>query len=207
VRVASYPHTTSAARWGWIIGGILCFLRRPAGAVLIAGMAWGGLIFESYFNHLLFIAWVATTLALFREVGQMGFVVRSQLTILYGYAAVSKISMLWLSGAALAMRGVEVPTAFLLLLVWGALLSEGMLAVGLWLGRARRVVLLMASGMHVGFLVVMAQGPLWREWGLLPFNALALGLLWWATHPDIVAGVGDVEDQTLRGGALKPASG
>ena len=80
----------------------------------------------------------------------------TQLSVCYFFAAVSKMSVLFLSGVPLS-RWVWVPLPWWMftLLAVGTVLLELFLAVGLWLPRTRRVACLLGVTLHVSIVAMM----------------------------------------------------
>lgn len=93
-------------------------------------------------------------------------VLRAQITIVYVYAALSKIRPDFLSGnglASWAWDSVLVPSAiliplFLVPLAFGAVLTELFVAFGLWSSRLRPVAVVAGLGLHLGMIVMLSDG-------------------------------------------------
>ena len=179
IRAGGFPYDSAWGRGVWIVAGLACLVSLRWGAAAVAVVTWIT-VFSDYYNHVLFIAWMSTSYAIFTDYRQLRLVVRSQLSIVYGFAGISKISPVWLSGAALTSRGVDLPEGLLVPVAVAAVLVEAYLAVALWLPPLRAPTLVVGGGMHVGFWLMMGD-RLITEWGLLPFNLLAFGLLVWST--------------------------
>lgn len=163
----------------WVGAAAICALRERWGAAALSALAWWTVIFGVYGNHVVFLAWVGLTFVLFRCERQRQFVVRCQLSILYGFAALSKVNPDWLSGAALESRGFIVPAMHLV--TWGTIAVEALLAVALWYRPWRRPILVLALALHTIFFVV-PDGTPWRV-GIVVFGWLTVALLWWSTAP------------------------
>jgi hypothetical protein len=176
------------------VGGTLLTAGRAVrlGGVLAAA---GGLLTLTadarlYTNHL----WLLVMLSLLAAVTLpqarieegpttlcFGHLVLTQLTVVYGFAATSKLNPGFTSGAVLygdlSAEGalLEVPVPLLLRgpLVWLAILTiliEVVLAIGLWLPGFRGMVAVIGSVFHVMIVVLM---PGWAD--LLVFALLCCG--------------------------------
>ncbi|WP_224392479.1 HTTM domain-containing protein [Pseudonocardia sp. ICBG1293] len=99
--------------------------------------------------------WAAPVLAL-----------RAQITIVYFFAAISKIRPDFLSGnglASWAWDSVLVPTAMLtpvvlVPLAFGAVLTELFVGFGLWSSRLRPVAVVAGIGLHLGMIGMLSDG-------------------------------------------------
>jgi hypothetical protein len=163
--------------------GLLCLWRERLGASMIVGVAAWAIYSGHYFNHLWFLLLVALTFVIFTDVAQQRLVVRCQLSILYGFAAIAKVHGGWLSGEALAGHGTRLPELLTAPAAVLALSFEAVVAGALWWRRARSLVLALAAPMHLGMWLSMDYPLLWSG-GLLIFNGLAFGLLVWSTRPN-----------------------
>ncbi|WP_337832617.1 HTTM domain-containing protein [Pseudonocardia sp. TMWB2A] len=93
-------------------------------------------------------------------------VLRAQITIVYFYAAISKIRPDFLSGnglASWAWDSVLVPAAlltpvFLVPMAFGAVLTELFVAFGLWSSRLRPVAVVAGIGLHLGMIAMLSDG-------------------------------------------------
>ncbi|MEJ8281218.1 HTTM domain-containing protein [Pseudonocardia spirodelae] len=93
-------------------------------------------------------------------------VLRAQITVVYAYAAISKIRPDFLSGnglASWARDSVLVPAAALVPAVlvpmaFGAVLTELFVAFALWSSRLRPAAVVAGVGLHLGMIVVLSDG-------------------------------------------------
>jgi hypothetical protein len=176
---------SSALRLAWIFAGVLCLVSLRWGAAVVAVMTWGILFFDHPANHLFFLAWAATTFAVFADTEQRRLLIRWQLTIVYAFTAISKLTPAWLSGDPLARllldaHGLALPPALLVVSAIGAAAAEAFLAPALWVRRLRPYVLAVGASAHLAFWLGAAP-PIQNAWALLMFNGLAFGLLAWST--------------------------
>lgn len=140
--------------------GLPLVLAGLATRVVRTRWAWSGIALASlvaalsplYKNHLVLLFWVALACALFPEPAQRRFVLRAQLSIMYAFAALSKLWPDWLEGDVL-LRDTWIapllPTAVVLLVAWAAILVEAVLAVGVW--RPGRHWLWIVVALHASF--------------------------------------------------------
>jgi hypothetical protein len=158
---------------------------RAAGAALAASIAFVMLLDQQlYSNHTYLLILVVGLLtlsdngaALSVDAGRHGerrripawpvVLLKMQLTIVYGFAAVAKVNVYYLSGSVLnafwnrtgpfalpdALRRVEV----LMPLALATVLVEMALAIGLWQARLRPMLFMIGFGMHV--VIVVTMGP------------------------------------------------
>jgi hypothetical protein len=180
VRAALFPHDLLRVRLVWMTAAVSCILFPSVGAWLVAALAWHAVVTD-YYNHILFIAWIASTFALFPNADRAKFVLRWQLSILYGFAAIAKTNANWLSGEPLTRVAPSIPEHVVMLAAAAALLGEAFLAIGLWIPRLRPAVLMVAVAMHLTFWLLISTSPL-RSFGLIPFGILAVGMVAWATR-------------------------
>lgn len=171
-------------RVAWTVAGLLCLVSVRGGAAAVAALS-AVIVHQHFSNHMWFFMWIAGTFAIFPNEQQRRFIVRWQLSILYGFTGISKLTPVWLSGVALQnhlVRGfdLKLPFSILVILSIGVALTELFLAAGLWLPRLRPVVLWVAGISHLSFWLglgnVAANAP-----ALVTFNGLAFGMLVWAT--------------------------
>lgn len=152
--------------------------RVGAGAIAIVNLA--ALIGPLYSHNGTLLFWVAMTLATFRHPAQRRTVLRAQLSILYGAAALAKFNTEWLSGRVLKDVGALVPMPGAAAVV--TVLVELFLAVALWSPKLRWPVPAVALAIHVVF-VALLPGPWSWIIGLIVFNVLAVVLVWWTRAP------------------------
>jgi len=82
----------------------------------------------------------------------------TQLSACYLFAAVSKVSILFLSGQVLAASlSVPLPPSVTAVLSIAAVAVEGFIAVGLWLPRLRVCAALLGIGLHSSIVVMMTE--------------------------------------------------
>ena len=175
-----FPYASPVEQVLWVGGGLSCLLSLRWGATVVALVAWWT-VSTDYYNHVYFLAWTSAAIAVFQDPHQLRTVLRAQLSIVYGFAAVAKIGPVWLSGLSLRVNAPLVPEFLVVPMAFAAIVIEGFLAVALWFPRLRPLVLVVAVPSHVGFWLLVANRPL-VAWGLLTFNALTLGILFWVTR-------------------------
>ncbi|MTV25046.1 hypothetical protein FTX61_06390 [Nitriliruptoraceae bacterium ZYF776] len=158
--------TYGAAVWlllgSWLALGALATRRWPtAGMAVIGAAALATNLTPAYRNHLALLVWVVVALLLFPDPQHERLALRWQLTIMYGFAAVTKVWPDWLSGAALEARtwiGPSLPEPMLLGAAWGTVAVEAVLAVAVWL--RWRGWLYLAVAVHLGFLLFTHRDPI-----------------------------------------------
>lgn len=176
----------TAVRWSvwiavlWAAAAVLATLSDRWGGLAVAGLAWWSALFGLYGNHVVWLGWLGLIFAIFPEHAQRKLLVRTQLTVLYGFGALAKLHGDWLSGAVLEARGAAFPASSAI--AWLTLLMEALLAAALWMPRWRRIWLPVAATMHIAFVVGIADGTPLRV-GLVVFNFSVLAMLWWSTKP------------------------
>lgn len=138
-----------------LLAGVATRLLRPS-------WAWWGLAVASlvtalgplYRNHVALLFWVALACALFPAASQRQFVLKAQLTIVYGFGALGKLWGDWLSGDVLVATtwiAPFLPSALLGLLIWGTIALEIALAVGVW--RDEQLWWWIAVALHISFVL------------------------------------------------------
>jgi len=176
---------------------------RLAAGVLAAGIAAVlALDAQLYANHLYLLGLVLLIWAV-APLDARAASYRWLVSIVYGFAALTKLNVTYLSGLVLSANlgtgPVPLPEA---LNVWWllsglAILSvivEAFLAVALWLPRWRREAVIVGVSLHAGILALMSP---W--WNLLVFGALMISL-YSAFVADPAAG------RTDRSSATRPAA-
>ncbi len=155
---------------------------RTAGVVLAAAMSYVLLLDEqTYSNHLYLLVLVVLLLVLANAGGALGvdarrgrvrphaeayavWLLRTQVSATYAFAALAKLNPVYLSGATLAgyMSAdllVALPEAmrlpFVLACSWGTIALELGLAVALWSARWRRVAVAAGVALHVGMVALL----------------------------------------------------
>jgi predicted DCC family thiol-disulfide oxidoreductase YuxK len=201
------PRVTDGLAWIlialWVLsatGLLLGWRTRPAGAVLTATIAAVLLLDQQlYSNHLYLIVLACGLLTLADSgaalsidalrVGERNqisgwpiWLLRVQVSVVYGYAALSKLNPDFLSGSVIASYlrragPLAVPDAWrspepLLILSVLAICTEAFLAAALWSRRWRPAALVAALGLHVGI-----TGWLEPFYQLLVFSLVTLPLL------------------------------
>jgi hypothetical protein len=170
----------------WLIGlWVCCALaftfdryRRLTGTLLLASMSYPLLMdARTYSNHLYLLCVVVLVLT-WAENTTARTLLRVQLTIVYFYAALAKVNLSFLSGAALlpytrtvlpeSWIRVEVLAPFAL----GTVLAEGFLAVGFWSKRGRPWAWAIGIALHAGAVALVEQGRL----AVLVFGITMVGL-------------------------------
>jgi hypothetical protein len=166
-----------------LASGGLILLHRRAGASLLAVVCLSIVLTPTIYsqpsvNHLTWVFWTSLTMALFAG-AQQRYLLRWQLTIMYGFAAIAKVWPDFLSGAALENRtwiGGVAPLWLLIFLSWTTLFVEAGLALGAWSWDVWwRISVWAAVGLHVSFLLFTVTGP-WRIGRLLIFGGLTIAL-------------------------------
>lgn len=169
----------------------LGLLARRAAATLAGAGAWALLWDQqTYSNHLVLLTALSALLVLCRpaaswRLGGSGGPTRvpawplvslmTQVSVLYLFAALSKLNGYWLSGQLLEDHlRVTVPGAALPLMAAATVVIELVLAAGLWWGH--RIWWLIAGagvGLHVSIVLMMNN----------PLPLLAFALLSWSVYP------------------------
>jgi hypothetical protein len=180
-----------------IAGGGLCLvahrLVRGGGIAIAVGGLFAVLADERlYSNHLwllvLLVALTALTKAPAERRGEglpYGHLVLVQISVVYGFAAVSKLNLAFISGgvlwADLTAEGALVPLPELVVtrqrplmaLALATVVIELVLAVGLWVPWVRRGAAVLGVFFHLGLVALV---PGWEE-------LLVFALLCWSTYP------------------------
>jgi hypothetical protein len=183
--LAGYP-TLPPAAVPWLIGAwIGCALaftvgwyRRTSGVLLLMVMAYLLLMDErTYSNHLYLLCLLVLILTWADDLTART-LLRAQLSIVYGYAVLTKINLSFLSGAALLQytRTVlpeswirfEVLAPFAL----ATLVAEAFLGVAFWSERLRPWAWGVGLALHVGAVGLVQQGRI----GVLIFGIAMIAL-------------------------------
>jgi uncharacterized membrane protein YphA (DoxX/SURF4 family) len=157
-----------------LIGALLVQLRPRLGYLVIAVGVALILSTPAYRNHLHLLMLVALTLALFDDETTERWVLRWQLSVMYGFAATAKLNPEWLSGESLEGRtwvGELLPSALVIAVAVVTIIVEAGLAIGVW--TRWRGWLAIAALTHAAFLLFTETDP-WDRGRLLVFSALAL---------------------------------
>ena len=140
---------------------------------------------------------------------------RTCVTVVYGFAALTKLNPSWLAGEGIVglivRRGQLAPFMFvaesqsLSIVAAGAVvLTEAWLAIGLWHGRTRWATALVGVLMHTGFVILASPNP-WAAAHLFVFNfglVACYPAFWSETRvPPAVTEAGDLGTE---GAALDP---
>jgi hypothetical protein len=146
----------------WMAGGVALLGRREGyAAVVLAGAA---LVVDAPLElrrqHLVLVVGVALAGWVTRDPGERLLLWRTQLSALYGVAALAKLNEAFLSGSVLAAAlVVDPPLPVLVLLGVGLIAAEGLLAVTPWIPRLRVPGTLLAAVLHGLALPLVAGGP------------------------------------------------
>jgi predicted DCC family thiol-disulfide oxidoreductase YuxK len=184
----------------------LGFRTRIAGAAIVAlAVVFLSSDQQLYSNHLYLLATVVAILTLagagngfaIRPSGSDGaarwgrFLLKFQLSVVYGFSALAKLNASYLSGSVMAsyLRSdgpLAIPHAWrafdaMLVLSIVAVLAEVLLAIGLWVPNWRRNAFVLGLGLHLAILVTF-DPPL----PFLAFGILTLAL--YVQFLDVVAG-------------------
>lgn len=158
-----------------LVAGVAMRLVRPRWAWWVLSVAsLVTALGPLYKNHVAMLFWVSLACALFPLARQRRFVMRAQLSIIYGFGALAKLWPEWLSGDVLrevTWIGPILPDVLVQVIVWGTILLEILLAVVVW--RSERVWLWLAVALHVGF-VIFIWVDLLESVRLVVFGALML---------------------------------
>jgi predicted DCC family thiol-disulfide oxidoreductase YuxK len=180
-------------------------LRTTLAGVVLTGTLAGALLADQqlYTNHLYLLTLLVALLTLARAGSALSVdarlgrgrhevpdwplqLMRIQVSIVYAFAALSKINGVYLSGSVVAAmlrhdgplampvgwRTFEVMAAAAML----AILVEGFLAVALWLPRWRRTAFVVGLILHAGLVVWFEPGPKLAVFGLIALAPYALFL-------------------------------
>ncbi len=107
----------------------------------------------------------------------------TQLSVCYFFAAISKISVVFLSGAPLSLWvWVPLPWWMFTLMAVGTVVVELYLAVGLWWPSSRRKAALLGVLLHMGIVTMLKDETV----PLIAFAITCLGLYWlFLSRPDL----------------------
>lgn len=146
------------------------FLRgkgvRVAALIMAAGFFTFILALGLYNHHTYLLAAIAVIFAIgVHEV----FLLKMQMSVVYFYAAITKLNETYLSGTELyasmvgrplwqVLVGVEPAPAFLMGLAGLSILVEGFLGFGFWFRRTRWVALVVGAGFHLTLIAAMTRG-------------------------------------------------
>lgn len=171
----------------WVLAAVVCACSERAGAAAVAILAWWTALATPYYqNHIAWLAWLALTFVIFRDRGQQRFIVRWQLSILYGFAAAVKLHSDWLSGAILESRGLAIPFGLAQPAALATVVVEAWLAVAIWRPRWRWPAIGAAVVTHSAFVAGGGASSFART-GLLVFAITCVGFIAWSTTPARVA--------------------
>jgi hypothetical protein len=179
------PATVALLLVFWGVGGI-CFLvgwrTRSAGLLLTLVLAVQLVLDQqTYSNHLYLLALVIGWLTVADSGAAWSvdarrrpratvpawpvFLLQAQASVVYAYAAMSKITPDYLSGLALApfvsvqawieLIGLPAAATIVLLMSWAAIPLEAILAIYLWSPRHRATVALLGVVLHVGMVALI----------------------------------------------------
>jgi hypothetical protein len=182
---APTPATVTLLLVLWGVGGV-CFLigwrTRSAGVLLTIVFAVQLVLDQqTYSNHLYLLALVTAWLTV-ADAGAAWsvdarrrpraavpawpvFLLQAQASVVYAYAALSKVTPDYLSGLALApfvplqawvgLIGLPAAATIVLLMSWAAIPLEAMLAIYLWSPRHRAAVALLGVVLHLGMVALI----------------------------------------------------
>lgn len=107
----------------------------------------------------------------------------TQLSVCYFFAAISKISVVFLSGAPLSLWvWVPLPWWMFTLMAIGTVVVELYLAVGLWIPSTRRKAAVLGVLLHLGIVTMLGDETV----PLIAFAMTCLGLYWlFLSRPDL----------------------
>lgn len=169
----------------WVLAGIAFCLgwhTRPAGALLIGFQVYGLLLdHQLYSNHLYLMTLFTFLLTLAESGGTVSLdarrkgaapyipawpvlLMRILVTIVYGFAVLAKLNLIFLSGLVLRQQlrvpGIEhLPPWFFMLLAMASVATEAFLAYALWRKPLRVVAYLVGIGFHLTILATMWVFP------------------------------------------------
>lgn len=147
----------------WVIGAALLLRDRHGWPYVLVGglvLAYDAPI-ELLRQHLVLLVGVALVATVTRDDGERLLLWRTQLSALYGVAALAKLNEAYLSGTVLAEAlRVPLPLPAMIAVGLGLIATEVFLAAAPWLSRLRRPGTVLAAALHTVALVVVAGGPL-----------------------------------------------
>ena len=165
------PGLLPAALWAaavllWVGAGVAQIAGRRERACW-AALLLSGLVLavdapvELRRQHLVLLLGIALVGAVTGDTGERLLLWRSQLSVLYGVAALAKLNESFLGGSVLAgTLTVELPLPALLAAGVGLVAVAALLAVTPWVPRLRRTGTAVALLLHGGALALVAGGPL-----------------------------------------------
>lgn len=156
---------------------------RWAATAMLAGFLTFVFAFNFYNHHTYLIIVIC---AIFVVGVSVPHLLRAQLTIVYAFAAITKVNETYLSGSELyasmvqhtvwqTVIGVDPSPAFLMPVSAASIAVEAFLAVGLWFARTRWISLVVGLIFHVG-LVVAVTDSFSQFVSLLVYGGLMLAL-------------------------------
>lgn len=175
--------STPASLWMpfLVVAAVATVLRTPLSFGALAVVVLAVQVTPAYSNHAVLLFWLAVALAVTGPGAVRGWLLRSQLSIMYGFAAMAKLWPDWLSGEVLASStwvGALLPMWSLGVLAWTTVTVEVILAVFVW--RPGRWTIALAVALHLSTVVLVESDP--REvLHLALFGALSLGV-WWSVQ-------------------------
>lgn len=203
VRATQLPRPWLYPLW-WLAVAILP-IRLRVGATVLVGATLAFLVVVPA-NHIWFGFWIAATFVLFADRERQQFVVRWQLTILYAFTGISKLTPQWLSGRHLQdllldKHDILIPATVALLGAIAIATVECGLAWMLWRPRLRRVVLVVAGTAHLSIWLGLGN-PIQTAPALFFFNGLAFAMLAWSTCAGSYRSSGNLRSGSTAVGAL-----
>jgi hypothetical protein len=155
----------------WMLAGVAFLLgwhtRWAGGALFVALVCVLSGDQQLYSNHLYLLATIVGLFTLLETgwVARPILLLRLQVSIVYGFAALAKVNVAYLSGAVLNIyigHGSVVPfpdglrvAVVMAPLAWLSIIGEGMLATGFWLPRWRMGATVLGVLMHVGMVLFL----------------------------------------------------
>ena len=144
---------------GYRVRVTACVLIGLAGVITVISKL------AMYTQHLYLIASICLILVINQAVPML---LKAQLSIAYGFAALTKINGAFLSGTVVYASAVQRPfwdtfiqfepsVVLLIAISVFAIATESFLAVAFWFKRLRWVALVIGLGFHLGMLVVMSE--------------------------------------------------
>lgn len=157
------PLLWAAALGVWVAGGVLLVARERGWLLVLAGglaLAVDAPV-ELRRQHLVLLLGVALVGAVTRSDRERLLLLRTQLSALYGVAALAKLNEAYLSGTVLS-QALLVPLPLPVVVAGGVALvaTEVLLAVAPWVRRLRVAGTVVAAALHGTALLVVAGGPL-----------------------------------------------
>lgn len=166
--IGATPAQGIAALWAVAAVGLALNykVKLCAGVIIVLAAAVSVLSrLDMYNQHIYLIASICAILIIDQSVPTL---LKAQLSIAYGFAALTKINEAFLSGTVVYVSAVQrpvwdqavriEPTVPLLIAISAAAICvEAFLAAGFWFRRTKYVALIVGLGFHVGMLILMSS--------------------------------------------------